>query len=126
MLEDVLKSFYEYNSRIRDKGFYLKPVHIVSRSVGGVKRTYYYVGRYWWRLEYAGKRGKTSKVRWRYVGREKPPDLPEPPPNPLEGLRFYAVGNDVYLDRKTFEKYRWVFAGHSVEDQCEENENNNG
>ncbi len=118
ILEDVVRSLYEYNSIARRYGVYLKPVHIVVRDYGYERRTYYYVGRYWWRIEYAGRSGRTSKVRWKYLGIEKPPearDLPDPPPNPLEGLRFYAVGDDVYIERSVYERYRWVFEGYPVE-----------
>ena len=121
-LERYLRQLYSYNSMARRHGVYLKPVHVVVRSVGGVRRTYYYVGRYWWRVEYAGKSGRTSRLRWRYLGREKPRELsgslPDPPPNPLEGLSFYAVGDDVYVSEEVYQRFRWVFEGYEVE-ECE-------
>lgn len=122
VLENYLLKLYEYNSKIKHTGYYLKPVHIVTRWREGIKRTYYYYGRYWWRLEYRGKRGKTSLIRWVYVGREKPKDLPEPPRNPLEGLRFYVVGDDVYMPCSMFRKFKWVFEGLEVlcVEGCEE------
>jgi hypothetical protein len=118
VLELYLRKLYEYNTLARRYGVYLKPVHIVVRVVGAEKRTYYYVGRYWWRIEYAGKQGRTSRLRWKYIGREKPAELkdvlPDPPRNPLEGLKFYAIGDDVVVDRETYEKFSWVFAGRKV------------
>ena len=122
----MLKDIYRYNASIRGTGYYLKPVHMVARSVGGERRTYYYIGRYWWRLSYAGKSGRTSRVRWTYVGREKPPGLPEPPANPFEGLRFYVVGDDVFLDKDVYARFRWLFEGFKVVDVCGEQKNGGG
>ena len=122
VLENYLSELYEYNSRIRGTGYYLKPVHMVTKWRGNSKRTYYYYGRYWWRLEYRGRRGKTSLVRWVYVGREKPEGLPEPPRNPLEGLKFYVIDGDVYMSCNMFRKFKWIFEGLKVicVEGCEE------
>ena len=117
LLEEYKRKIYRYNSLIRDTGFYLKPLHIVSRRVDDGRRTYYYFGRYWWRVVYAGKSGKTSRVKWIYVGREKPSELagyPDPPSYPIAGLRFSVDGRDVIIDRRVYEKYRWVFEGYTV------------
>ncbi len=119
MIEEYKKEIYRYNTLIRSAGYYLKPLHIVVKRFGNEQRTYYYIGRYWWKIVYAGKKGKTSKVKWIYIGREKPMELrtyPDPPPNPLDGLRFYVVGNDIVIDKRTYERYRWVFEGLEVEE----------
>ena len=84
IIGELLPVFYEYNNRIRHTGFYLKPVHISTRRLqdGSVVK-YYYYGRYWYKLE----KDVMGKLRWIYVGREKPiPELPDPPHNPLEGV----------------------------------------
>lgn len=117
LLEEYRRMIYRYNSIIAEKGFYLKPVHIVVREVDGVKRRYVYIGRYWWRVSYAGKKGRISRVKWVYVGREKPRELigyPDPPPHPLVGLSYIVEGNDVIMDANTFKRYKWVFEGYKV------------
>lgn len=85
MIGKLLIPIYNYNSLIKPKGYYLKPVHIVTRYLpDGTKITYYYYGRYWYRLE---KDPATKKLKWKYLGKEKPdPSLPDPPPFQLEGL----------------------------------------
>lgn len=103
-LEPYLKAVYEYNSLISGTGYYLKPVHVVTRRLGGSKRVYVYYGRYWWRVVYAGKRGKTSLVRWIYLGTEKPPGLPDPPRNPLEGVSVILEGDDVLVPVEHYER----------------------
>lgn len=85
MIGRLLIPIYNYNSLIKSRGYYLKPVHIVTRqSPDGTKVTYYYYGRYWYKLE---KDQTTKKLKWKYLGKEKPdPSLPDPPPFQLEGL----------------------------------------
>ncbi|WP_440059756.1 hypothetical protein ACSU1N_00935 [Thermogladius sp. 4427co] len=84
VIADYLQQIYEYNNTARQKGYYLKPVHIAVRKEGNSVRTkYYYYGRYWYKIERTEKGG----IRWTYIGKEKPdPTLPDPPKNPLEGL----------------------------------------
>jgi len=90
---------YEYNDKIKDSGYYLKPLHIVHKVVGGRKLKYLYFGRYWYRV--IRRRGK---IRWVYVGRDKPdPHLPDPPISPFEGLGILVEGEDVLVDEKTYE-----------------------
>ncbi len=87
MINEYLTEIYKYNDRIRDTGYYLKPVHIVVKKTGDKKAKYYYYGRYWYRIEYRGKRKSTSMIKWVYLGKEKPdPSLPDPPDNPIVGL----------------------------------------
>lgn len=84
IMAELLPVIYEYNNKIRHTGFYLKPVHISTRRLqDGTVIKYYYYGRYWYKLE----KPSPSKIKWIYIGREKPsPELPDPPPNPLEGV----------------------------------------
>ncbi len=93
---------YAYNSQIRDTGYYLKPVHMVYKKLEGRKVKYMYFGRYWYRV-YRAREGGRSKIKWIYVGRDKPdPQLPEPPINPLEGIAVIVDGDDVLVDEKAF------------------------
>jgi hypothetical protein len=102
---------YSYNLSIRNTGYYLKPVHYVyKRSSTGRVRVYEYYGRYWWRLENRG-----GRVRWRYVGRSKPPGLPEPPSTGLEGLRIIREGDDIIVDCWVVERFPELFRGLMVE-----------
>ncbi|KSW12232.1 hypothetical protein CF15_05620 [Pyrodictium occultum] len=122
LLEEYRRRIYRYNSLIRGTGFYLKPMHIVTKNTPEGKRTYYYIGRYWWRVLYQGKSGSTSRVKWIYVGREKPRELegyPDPPEHPVAGLRFTVEGRDIILDRRVYEKYRWVFEGYEAVEEPE-------
>jgi len=97
------KRIYRYNEKIRESGYYLKPIHIVYRLIGKGRLKYIYFGRYWYRI-YRSREGKRNKLRWIYVGRDKPdPHLPEPPINPLEGLAVIVKNDDVLIDEKTFE-----------------------
>ena len=118
LLEEFKRKIYKYNSLIAGTGFYLKPTHIVvKRTPAGVKR-YIYIGRYWWSLEYRGRKGKTSRVKWVYVGTEKPAKLagyPDPPSSPLIGLSLVVEGDDIILDEETYRKFRWLFKGLPVE-----------
>ncbi len=92
--ENLRRKIYEYNDRIRSTGYYLKPIHIVKKHLGSDTRTYYYFGRYWYKLIKTG-----SRIKWIYIGKEKPdPKLPEPPINILEQCRVVVVGRDVYVD----------------------------
>ncbi len=94
---------YRYNEEIKNSGYYLKPLHMVYRSIEGRKLKYVYFGRYWYRV-YKSREGKKTRLRWIYVGRDKPdPHLPEPPINPLEGLAAVVEGDDVLVDERTFE-----------------------
>lgn len=95
-LIDLYRSkLYEYNRIVRRWGLILKPVHIVI-SKG---KTYFYYGKYWYRLE---KRG--TRLKWIYVGKTKPlKEIPDPPINPLsivsisssEGLMCLCIKSDV-------------------------------
>lgn len=93
MFSPYRRKIYEYNESIKDSGYYLKPVHVVIKKSMNFK--YLYFGRYWYRVI----RGEGRRLRWIYVGREKPdPNLPEPPLNPFEGLKIIVDGNDVVVD----------------------------
>ncbi len=102
LIDDVFREYQklvrEYNKKIRESGYYLKPVHIVVKKVNNEVRIYRYYGRYWWRVEYLGKKGGRSIIKWIYIGREKPKGLENPPKNPLEGIVVYKVkGDDEHL-----------------------------
>lgn len=99
---------YEYNSTIRESGYYLKPLHIVYKIVHGRKLKYVYFGRYWYRVYKVPGEGELkkerSRIKWLYVGRDKPdPHLPDPPINPLEGIAVIVDGEDILVDERTFE-----------------------
>jgi hypothetical protein len=73
-ISDLKRLVYEYNTKIRGYGVYLKPYHIVYRN----GKKYIYIGRYWYKLE-----RKNGKQKWIYLGKEKPlPNLPDPPELP--------------------------------------------
>ncbi|OYT56540.1 MAG: hypothetical protein B6U76_03405 [Desulfurococcales archaeon ex4484_217_2] len=80
---------------------YLKPMHVVIVKKGNSVRKYVYVNRYWWKIKYSGKRGRTSKVKWKYLGKSIP--LSEE-----YGLKFKIVGNDIIIDEKSLMKLREV------------------
>jgi hypothetical protein len=79
-LIDVYKtSLYRYNTLLKKYGVYLKPVHIIVKKTAYGTKVYHYYGKYWYRLVYSD-----GKLRWIYMGREKPShDIPDPPINPL-------------------------------------------
>ena len=118
IIEEYKRMIYQYNSLIAGTGYYLKPMHIVTRRTESGYKRYIYIGRYWWKVSYAGKKGKTSRIRWIYIGRDKPPELqnyPDPPRHPIEGLRFVAEGEDIILDERTYQRFSWLFKGYRVE-----------
>ncbi|MEM3863658.1 MAG: hypothetical protein QW699_04110 [Metallosphaera sp.] len=62
---------YEYNTRIKEHGIYLKPFHVVYKK----QKRYIYIGKYWYKLEKIN-----GKLKWIYLGRAKPLMLlPDPP-----------------------------------------------
>ena len=80
---------------------YLKPIHVVIVKKGNSVRKYVYVNRYWWKIKYSGKKSRTSKVKWKYLGKSIP--LPKE-----YGLKFKIVGNDIIIDEKSLMKLREV------------------
>ncbi len=124
ILESYVRELYQYNSVIKDTGFYLKPVHIVVKKTSGGKRYYYYYGRYWWRIVYAGKKGRTSRVKWKYYGKSKPRELagyPDPPRNPLEGVKVVVEGDDIIVSIEQFNRIKRFLHGYrAVPVQCKE------
>ena len=117
LLDSYRKKLYEYNTLLSGTGFYLKPVHIVTRNTRGEKKLYYYYGRYWWKIKYKGKNNKTSKIAWEYIGRQKPKELahlPDPPKNPFEGIKIVVVKNNIIIERKVYEKFPHLFKGFKI------------
>ncbi len=107
LLSNYLPEIYRYNSLIKDKKYYLKPVHIViKRKSNGNKIRYYYYGRYWYRIE----RNSSGKIKWVYLGREKPDrGLPDPPKNPLEGLVVKISNGEVVILAAKRETYQLIY-----------------
>ncbi len=98
VFDEYRRRLYEYNERIKEFNYYLKPVHEVTYSYEGIVRKYLYFGRYWYRL--VKSRGG---LKWIYIGREKPdPHLPDPPLNPFEGIKIVVEGNDVLIDENVY------------------------
>jgi hypothetical protein len=100
-VDSLLRQLYSYTESLRGTGYYLKPLHRVYKSdpETGSRVVYEYYGRYWWRLE-----RRRGRLRWRYVGREPPPGVPEPPRHPLEGMSVKILGSDVELDCRWYEE----------------------
>lgn len=97
-LEEYRRKIYEYNKLVSGKGFRLKPLHIVVKKQNNTTVKYLYFGRYWYKVVYVGRSGKTSKVKWIYLGKEKPDNtLPDPPKHPLEGIVVKIDDTGVYL-----------------------------
>ncbi|MEM0173916.1 MAG: hypothetical protein QXV69_02375 [Sulfolobaceae archaeon] len=87
ILDKLKKIVYEYNSRIRGSGVYLKPYHAVYKQ----NKKYIYIGKYWYRLERIG-----GRLKWIYLGKTKPIEsLPDPPKIPESTI--IVENNEVYL-----------------------------
>ena len=98
MYSPYRERIYAYNSRIKDSGYYLKPIHVVYKNVNNRRLKYLYFGRYWYRVFKGGK-----KVKWVYIGKEKPdPHLPDPPISPFEGISIVVENDDLILDERTY------------------------
>lgn len=98
LLEEYKKELYRYNREISLTGYYLKPYHMVVKKSSRGKIKYIYYGRYWYKILYLGKRGKTSVIKWIYLGNEKPSEnLPDPPRHPLEGIVIKIENNRVFI-----------------------------
>lgn len=105
ILSKYTEQIYSYNNIAREKGLYLKPVHVVvKKQRDGRKVKYYYYGRYWYKIEI--RKGRPSKIKWIYLGKEKPdPELPDPPRNPLEGLVVRVTEDQVVVSTPSKELY---------------------
>jgi len=97
-----------YNTMIKPRNYYLKPVHIVvKKKTSGVKIKYYYYGRYWYRIV----KQPSGKLKWIYIGKEKPlSNLPDPPRNPLEGLVVKIDGSELEIIASTRELYEKIYS----------------
>jgi len=84
---------YEYNRKISTFKVYLKPLHIVIKQHGNRTKTYYYYGKYWYKVF-----RKDGKLKWVYLGCTKPYDsLPDPPLNPLTLIEMKHNNNFVCI-----------------------------
>lgn len=112
------KNLGDYNEMLQklQKTYYLKPKHTVYTRRG--RHVYNYHGRYWWKIEYLGRKGKTSRIRWHYVPlgvTQKPLDVPDPPKDPLLGLKYQKFANgDLLMDVAIYEKFKHLFRNCSV------------
>jgi len=108
IIGQILPVFYEYNNMIKQQGFYLKPVHMVTRRLqDGTIVKYYYYGRYWYKLE----KTPTGRLKWIYIGKEKPlPELPDPPENPLEGVVVKRVNETIEIIFGSEELFRTIYS----------------
>ncbi len=101
-LEVYRVKLYEYNREVSKFGVYLKPLHIVTKQYANTTKTYYYYGRYWYRLI-----RKEGKLKWIYLGTTKPyTHLPDPPLNPLTLIEIkdrenlsciYVINNEISI-----------------------------
>ncbi len=119
LVEKYKVEIYRYNEFIKNTGYYLKPVHMVyKRDRDGRLRVYRYVAKYWWRIFYIGRRGKTSRIKWIYVGSRMPyhPDLMlnPPPPSPFEGIGYAVEGEDVLLTDEAYRRVKSLLKGFPV------------
>jgi hypothetical protein len=111
LLEEYRISLYAYNSRIRETGFYLKPVHKVYYTrKDGTRSIYEYYGTYWWI-----KKKKGYKTLLKYYGKNKPPGLPDPPINPLSGIVANPLENWVIVPIESYRTIASVVAECKVE-----------
>ncbi|ACP35801.1 conserved hypothetical protein [Sulfolobus islandicus Y.G.57.14] len=91
MIIDKLKLMvYEYNTKIKEYGVYLKPYHIVYKN----SKRYIYIGKYWYKLEKIG-----GKLKWIYLGKTKPiQNMPNPPQIPESTI--IKEDNEYIVDEK--------------------------
>ncbi|MFP3260106.1 MAG: hypothetical protein RXQ22_04315 [Sulfolobus sp.] len=88
---------YEYNSKIKEFGVYLKPYHLVYKN----GKKYVYIGKYWYRLEKIN-----GKLKWIYLGKSKPiENMPDPPSIPDYTI---IVDNDGWyvVDKKILDELK--------------------
>lgn len=112
ILEEYVMKVKEYNKQIRHTGFYLEPVKMVPRrdphDRWNVKKYDYYYGRYWY-INVGGK----ERGRYVYLGTAKPIEtLPDPPKNPLEGVKIIYDDEDILIPEDQFEKVKDLFKGY--------------
>lgn len=81
---------YDYNSKIKVYDVYLKPFHVVHKN----GKKYFYIGKYWYKLEKIN-----GKLKWIYLGKEKPVrEMPDPPKFPE--FTIIKDNNDYLIDEK--------------------------
>lgn len=89
-----------YNERIKDTGYYVKPMHVAYKNNDAGRVKYIYFGRYWYRVV-----RRDNRLVWVYVGKDKPePSLPDSPPNPFENVSIAVINdNDIEIDLNSLE-----------------------
>jgi hypothetical protein len=103
LLDDYRTSIYAYNSKIKNTGFYLKPVHkVYYKDSQGTRIIYEYYGTYWWK-----KQKKGYRIYLRYYGKQKPEGLPDPPINPLAGVIINKTEDRIIVPKEVFDKIKW-------------------
>lgn len=113
--ENYMKLISKHLNELKEKGYYLKPLHIVVVKKKNNVKKYYYHSRYWWKITYAGKKNNTSKIKWKYIGKKPPFDLfNKLPKNPLEGLKYEVKKNDIILEYEIYCKFKDIFKGLNV------------
>lgn len=116
--EELLERLREYNDKIKSTGFFLVPVKEIKVKISwpsGLveERRYQYYGRYWYM--YVSDRSGRG-LRPVYVGRSKPLEtLPDPPEDPLKGVRIYYDGEDLLVPEDQFERVKDLFKGYPVQ-----------
>ncbi len=94
VLHKLKSMVYDYNSKIKEFGVYLKPYHIVYKN----GKKYIYVGKYWYRLEKI-----RGKLRWIYLGKDKPIEsMPNPPKIPSSTI--IKENTDYIIDEELLNK----------------------
>lgn len=97
VLSKLKSRVYEYNSKIKEYGVYLKPYHLVYKN----GKKYVYIGKYWYKLERFG-----GKLKWIYLGKEKPfIDMPDPPEIPDYTIIKDADGGYI-IDKKILDELK--------------------
>jgi hypothetical protein len=98
VLSKLKKMIYEYNSKIKEFGIYLKPYHAVYKN----NRKYIYIGKYWYKLEW-----NKGRLKWIYLGKRKPIEgIPDPPKVPEATIIIDSDGNYI-VESKLIDELRY-------------------
>jgi len=100
---------YGYNDRIKDTGYYLKPVHYVYKRTTTGRIVFHYYGRYWLK-----KQGK----RIVYIGQTKPPGLPNPPRSRWEGFTLIEVDGEYFMEPEQYRRFEDTLLKIGIKGRC--------